>query len=66
MTEMLDYVNEREVARIVAELRAEQPKTKPDGGSRQHAPPTYVPAYTKGLKILDGEQLLSTEFQPAL
>lgn len=65
MTEMLDYVNEREVARIAAELRADQPKaSKPDGGGRQHAPPTHVPAYTKGLKILDGEQLLSTEFPP--
>jgi AAA domain len=26
--------------------------------------PAYVPAYTKGLKVLDGEQLLSTEFPP--
>jgi hypothetical protein len=28
------------------------------------SPPAYVPAYTKGLKILDGEELLRAEFPP--
>ena len=30
----------------------------------QAAAPAYVPAYTKGLKVLDGQQLLSAKFPP--
>ena len=38
-----------------------------DYDARKAAPapePAYVPAYTKGLKVLDGEQLLGAEFPP--
>jgi DNA replication protein DnaC len=47
---------------------AERKATRPNGGAiledRVASAPTYVPAYTKGLKIMDGEELLKASFPP--
>ena len=36
----------------------------PRATSGAGADTAYVPAYTKGLKVLDGEELLTAEFPP--
>ena len=65
---MSDVLN----ARVAKEWRAERDaiERRPTNGSRRTIesgaprPPVYVPAYRRGIKVLDGEELLTTQFPP--
>src|SRR5271169_7101981 len=41
-----------------------QPAPKPQSQSREAESPTYIPAYKRGLKALNGAELLKAEFPP--
>jgi len=45
-------------------LRAARPNVAPILELAASTAPAYVPAYTKGLKVLDGEELLGAKFPP--
>ena len=45
-----------------ARIRSEAAKAKQERSER--LPATFVPAYTKGLKVLNGEELLTAKFPP--